>query len=107
MGLVVGLALTFLVGAHLPRDVAQRRAHRLGMVLPPLTMVGPFTVPAAFDGAVDLSMTGAGTWGWLFALAAASWLGGRQARWLAGLGSPRPAAPQRTSSTDLPRRPVS
>ena len=85
VGLVVGVALTFLVGAHLPREVARRRAAAWGFVLPPLTMVGG---PIALVNGVSLSVSGGeGLW-WLLALAGGAVLGSRQARWLAGLGPP-------------------
>jgi hypothetical protein len=84
VGLVVGLELMFLVGAHLPREVARRRAYALGLVLPPVTMVGPF---ALVDG-VSLSAPSGETMWWLVVLGGASLLGSRQARWLAGLEPP-------------------
>lgn len=84
VGLVVGVELMFLVGAHLPREVARRRAYLWGFVLPPVTMVGPF---ALVDG-VSLSVpSGEALW-WLLVLGGASLLGSRQARWLAGLDAP-------------------
>jgi hypothetical protein len=83
VGFVVGLEMMFLVGSHLPREVAQRRAYVLGFVLPPVTMVGPF----AFVDGVSLSLSppsGETLW-WLLVLGGASLLGSREARWLAGL----------------------
>ncbi len=90
VGLFVGVELMFLVGAHLPRDAARRRAHRLGFVLPPLTMVVPFAVPWLLRGDLDVSTISADDWFWVVALAGASLLGGPLARWLAGF---QPAVP--------------
>jgi hypothetical protein len=84
VGLVVGVEMAFLVGAHLPRDVARRRAAVWGFVLPPVTMVGPV---ALVDG-VSLSAPSGETMWWLVVLGGASLLGSRQARWLAGLEPP-------------------
>lgn len=85
VGLFVGVELMFLVGAHLPRDVARRRAHRWGLVLPPLTMLGGLV--AWSGGGVSLGRPSLGA---LAILAGASLSGGRLARWLAGWQPPRP-----------------
>ena len=86
VGLAVGLEMTFLVGSHLPREEARRRARWLGHVLPPVTMLAPFVV----TGEVDLSpLDGESLWVILL-LGAASAVGGPLARWIAGLGSPGP-----------------
>lgn len=86
VGCLVGVEPMFLVGAHLPRDVARRRAYWWGYVLPPLTMVSPFVVLNVHD----LSMPDVDEAWWLVPLAGASVLGSRQARWLAGF---QPAHP--------------
>lgn len=88
VGLFVGVELMFLVGAHLPRDVARRRAYVLGHVLPPVTMVAPFVLA----GAVSLSMPDSGAWWGLMALFGGSVMGGPLARWLASFEPPRPDA---------------
>jgi hypothetical protein len=86
VGLVVGVELMFLVGAHLPREVARRRAYLWGFVLPPVTMVGG---PLALVDGVSLSVAPTGETAWtLLVLGGASLLGSRQARWLAGLKPP-------------------
>jgi hypothetical protein len=85
VGLVVGVELMFLVGAHLPREVARRRAYLWGFVLPPVTMVGG---PLALVDGVSLSPPSGETPWWLLVLGGASLLGSRQARWLAGLEPP-------------------
>ncbi len=90
VGLFVGVELMFLVGAHLPRDVARRRAHRLGFVLPPLTMVVPFAVQWLLGGDLHVSPINADDWFWVVALTGASLLGGPLARWLAGFQPPVP-----------------
>lgn len=87
VGLFVGVELMFLVGAHLPRDVARRRAYRWGLVLPPLTMLAALVVWSGGD-----VVLGRPSLGGLAILAAASWSGGRLARWLAGWQPPRPPA---------------
>src|SRR5688500_7512310 len=43
VGLLAGAPLVFLVGRHLPRSVARRRALVLGAVLPPIAMVALFS----------------------------------------------------------------
>ncbi|GAA1477920.1 hypothetical protein GCM10009623_23660 [Nocardioides aestuarii] len=85
-GVVVGLEMTFLVGRHLPRERARRRARVLGHVLPPLTMLAPFVVASGFDVS---GIDGDATW-WVVVLAGASLLGGPLARWVAGLATPQP-----------------
>lgn len=85
VGLFVGVELMFLVGAHLPREVARRRAYRWGLVLPPVTML---VALAALNGG-ELSL-GRPSLGGLALLTAASLSGGRLARWLAGWQPPRP-----------------
>ena len=80
VGLVVGLPLVFLVGRHLTREVARRRAHVLGAVLPPLTLVVGVVLasddPDLSPGVVHLVM--------LLPLAGAAFMGSRLAGWLAG-----------------------
>lgn len=87
VGLFVGVELMFLVGAHLPRDVARRRAYRLGFVLPPVTML--VAVFVLSGGEVSLSTDP--LWG-AMPLVGASLFGGPFARWLAGFQPPRPDA---------------
>ena len=81
VGAVVGIPLVFLVGRHLPRDVARRRAYVLGAVLPPLTLfVGTAVL---FD---DLLVSPGAEWLWyLLPLSGAALLGSRLAGWLAGM----------------------
>lgn len=87
VGLVVGVELMFLVGAHLPHDVARRRAFRLGFVLPPATML----LLALVTGSIDLSRwDGEEVWA-LMLLTGACVLGGPLARWRAGFQPPRPS----------------
>lgn len=85
VGLVVGVELMFLVGAHLPRDVARRRAYRWGFVLPPATML--FGLLALGGGEVSLSTE---SFWWATPLVGASLFGGPFARWVAGFRLPRP-----------------
>lgn len=84
VGLAVGLEMCFLVGAHLPREEARRRARWLGHLLPPLTMLAPFVV----SGGVDLSGLDGEALAPLFLLVAAAAVGGPLARWIAGLQPP-------------------
>jgi hypothetical protein len=88
VGGFVGVELMFLVGSHLPRGTARRRAYVLGFVLPPLTMLGLVQVVALVDGggALRLSPSGIG-WSWAI-LAGGSLMGGPLARWLAGWQPP-------------------
>lgn len=94
VGMAVGAQLMFLVGAHLPVDAARRRAHRLGFVLPPLTLLAASRL---LLGGWSLSMptmeslsTSATEWLWSLAcLGGSALLGARLARWCAGFGSTR------------------
>ena len=86
VGLVAGIPLVFLVGRHLPRGVARRRAHVLGALLPPVAMLG--LAGLLLD--VRLSWPHADDLGALLVLAGAALLGSRLAGWVAGRESPRP-----------------
>lgn len=90
VGLVVGAELMFLVGSHLPRAVARRRAHRWGSVLPPVTMLAMVAVPDALDGGFGVSLPSGHELWWLSTLAGGSLLGGPFARWAAGFRPPSP-----------------
>ena len=81
VGLVVGIPLTFLVGRHLPRDVARRRARVLGAVLPPVAMLALVVVVLG----AHLSWPRGEGWASLVPLAGAAYLGSRLAGWLAGM----------------------
>lgn len=81
VGLVVAVPLVFLVGRHLPRDVARRRAYVLGAVLPPLVLVAGVVV--LLD--VRLSWPHGEEFWSLLALAGAGLMGGRLAAWAAGM----------------------
>ena len=81
VGLVVGVPLVFLVGRHLPRDVARHRARALGAVLPPVTLVVG-TALLVDDG--FRSPGAEGLWV-LLPLAGAALLGSRLAGWLAAM----------------------
>ena len=86
VGLLVGLEMVFLVGAHLSREVARHRAYLLGFVLPPVTML----TPALLASSSSMQLTWSeGLW-WAITLVFASLLGGLLARWAAGTGLPRP-----------------
>ena len=85
VGLVVGLEMMFLVGAHLSREVARHRAYVLGFLLPPVTMLAAALLTA--DGSTGLTWS-EGLW-WAITLGGASVLGGPMARGVAGMGSPR------------------
>jgi hypothetical protein len=87
VGCFVGVELMFLVGAHLSRDTARRRAYALGFLLPPLTMLGMVQVVALVNGTGALPLADVG-WSWVL-LAGGSLMGGPLARWLAGWQPPR------------------
>ena len=88
MGFVVGVPMAFLVGRHLPRDVARRRAYVLGAVLPPAAMLAL----AAILGARP-SWPHGEDYAILLVLAGAALLGSRSAGWLAGLDQlPKPVS---------------
>lgn len=82
VGLVVGLEMVFLVGAHLSREVARHRAYILGFVLPPVTMLTPALL--ASDSSMHLTWS-EGLW-WAITIGGASLLGGPMARRVAGTG---------------------
>ena len=92
-GFFVGLPLIFLVGRHLPRDVARRRAWVLGVVLPPFALVGTLSVMSG-----DVKMVGTGLprgddWWGLVPFLSASVLGGPLAARAAALDAlPTPAS---------------
>lgn len=88
VGLVVGVEMAFLVGSHLPREVARRRARVLGHVLPPLTMAAPVLATTWAHGG-DVSSGTPGLLWWATALVGASTVGGPLARWLAGAQTAR------------------
>ena len=96
VGLAVGAQLTFLVGSHLPLDAARRRAHRLGFVLPPLTLaiacllLGGGSPSMPNRDSLSMPLTEA-LW-WVVCLGGASLLGARFARWFAGVGRARRAS---------------
>ena len=88
VGFVAGLPLIVLVGRHLPRRVARRRAFVLGVLLSPVAMTvvfwllsGALLVDPAFRD-TDAAE--------LLPLLAASLLGGSLAAWVAPAGLPRP-----------------
>lgn len=84
VGFVASVPLVFLVGRHLPRDVARHRAYVLGATLPPLTLLlgtGMFldaslSPPRAEDLLALLPLLGAAL------------LGSRLAAWAAGMDDP-------------------
>jgi hypothetical protein len=80
VGFVVGIPLVFLVGRHLPRVVARRRAYVLGAVLPPVTLL--VGVVVLLD--VRLSWPSWGDYPLWGALIGAAVIGSRLAGWLAG-----------------------
>lgn len=85
VGAVVGLEMMFLVGAHLPREVARHRAYVLGFLLPPVTML----TAALMASDSSTSLTWSAVLWWAIALGGASALGGPMARGVAGMGMPR------------------
>ncbi len=89
VGLVVAVPLVFLVGRHLPRDVARRRAYVLGAVLPPLALIAGVVV--LLD--VRLSWPHGEEFWSLLALVGAGLMGGRLAAWVAGMDAlPKPVS---------------
>jgi hypothetical protein len=85
VGFVVGIPLVFLVGTHLPRDVAVRRARLLGAALPPLALA---TGSVALFGGPLSWPTGEGLWV-LLPLACSALSGSRLAAGMARSDSPR------------------
>lgn len=81
VGAVLAIPLVFLVGRHLPRDVARRRAYVLGAVLPPVILLAGVVV--LLDARVSWP-EGEEFWG-LLPLAGAAITGSRLAGWLAGM----------------------
>lgn len=95
VGLFVGVEMMFLVGVHLPRDIARRRAFLGGSLLTPLTMVALIALPAVLQGGLGRPEVHVGVpslddlW-WLTPLAGGSVFGGHFARWMAGFRTPPP-----------------
>ena len=79
VGAMVGLPLVFLVGRHLPRPVARRRAFALGVVLPPLVLTLAFVVLTGHH----LSRPHGEDWWFLLPLVGAALLGGPMAAFTA------------------------
>ena len=75
VGFLVAVPLVFLVGSHLPRDVARRRALALGLVLPPVMLAVCFVL---YTGN-HLAWPQAEERWWLLAPLGASALGGPMA----------------------------
>ena len=89
VGFVVGVPMVFLVGRHLPRDIARRRAYVLGAVLPPATML--LLAVVVLDA--RLSWPHGEDYATFLVLAGAALLGSRSAGWLAGLDElPKPVS---------------
>lgn len=90
VGFVAGVPLVFLLGQHLAPDVARRRAHVLGAVLPPIVLLlGP---AAVLD--VRLSWPHGDDYAVLVPLLGSALLGSRLAGWVAGKdASPAPGDP--------------
>ena len=87
-GFFVGLPLVFLVGRHLPRDVARRRAWVLGGVLPPVALVVTFSVISGEVWIVTEVPQGDGWWSVLWLLVPSA-LGGPLAAKAAALDAPQ------------------
>ncbi|WP_457191687.1 hypothetical protein [Nocardioides sp. P5_E3] len=88
VGFLAGLPLIVLVGRHLPRRVARRRAFVLGVLLSPVAMTAVFWMLSG-ELLLDTAFrdTDAGE---LLPVLAASLLGGSLAAWVAPAGLPRP-----------------
>ena len=87
-GFFAGLPFIFLVGRHLARPVARRRAFALGVLVSPFAMLVMFSV---LFGGSPLTWH-LDSWG-AVALLVPSLLGGRLAAWAAGLDElPKPVS---------------
>lgn len=76
VGLLAALPLAFLVGRHLPRPVARRRAFALGAVMPPVAMVGLFSLVSGRFALADVDLGRTEEWLGLTWFVAAAALGG-------------------------------
>ena len=76
VGLLAGLPLVFLVGRHLSTPVARRRAFLLGILLPPLAMVGAFAIVTGEPVSLPTDLPRGEEWLELVWFPAASLLGG-------------------------------
>jgi hypothetical protein len=76
VGLLAGTPLVFLVGRHLPRPVARRRALVLGAVVPPIAMVALFSLLTGRFALADVDPRRSEEWLGLTWFVAASLLGG-------------------------------
>jgi hypothetical protein len=76
VGLMVAVPLALLVGRHLPRPVARRRALVLGAVLPPVAMVALFSLAIGRFVLADVDLRRGEEWIGLTWFVAAAALGG-------------------------------
>lgn len=90
VGFLAGLPLIVLVGRHLPRRVARRRAFVLGVLLSPVAMAAAFSLMAG-EVLVGPSLRDV-DWEELLPFLGASLAGGTLAAWVAPAQLPRPAS---------------
>ncbi|WP_299929488.1 hypothetical protein [uncultured Nocardioides sp.] len=76
VGLLAAVPLALLVGRHLPRPVARRRAFVLGAALPPVAMVALFSLVSGRFVLADVDLRRGGEWLGLTWFVAAAVLGG-------------------------------
>jgi hypothetical protein len=76
VGLLAGVPLVFLVGRHLPRPVARRRAMVLGALLPPLALLALPSLLTGQLGGTGVDVPEGREWLGLGWFAAAAVLGG-------------------------------
>lgn len=94
VGLLAGTPLVFLVGRHLPRPVARRRALVLGAVLPPIAMIAFFSLLTGRFAIADVDPRRSEDWLGLTWYVAASLLGGPLAGRAVSRVLPQVDAPQ-------------
>lgn len=76
VGLLTAVPLALLVGCHLPRPVARRRAFVLGALLPPVAMVALFSLLSGRFVLADVDLRRGEEWLGLTWFVAAAALGG-------------------------------
>ena len=92
-GFFAGLPLVFLVGRHLPRPTARRRAFVVGTLVSPFAVLAMLAVVLRDPSVLPTRLPTLADWGTVVALLVPSLVGGLLAGWAAGKGPlPKPVS---------------
>ena len=92
-GFFAGLPLIFLVGRHLPRPMARRRAFVVGTLVSPFAVLAMLAVVLGDPSVLPTRLPTLADWGVVVTLAVPSVLAGLLAAWAAGKGPlPKPVS---------------